>query len=603
MKKSYSESSIKGVSPFIGESRKNSQRSLGSSRRISVVPQVAPPVIEEPNPLLDDVRLRLSKLRKQQRIDEIEAQHILEQKRMEHDMFEAEVQDIISKKIKEMAQLEEDSQNNSLQSSPLRYGKSRGHGHIRHSGQSTPILAHDCTPPKKSPPFPHNSNPRSRPNSGTIPSSSVLSPISPAATPVAASRHENSRSPLPPLKIDSDDTNSEIDNNSLSSLNSLSYNSNLTSTGRPMLIIVKKIDINKQKILETVQEKLPSPKTENTEPLTPTAAFPASLIFRPDYYIEESIISSPIENNDKIGSTKQGQGCEVIGVSSGGSEGGSSGRVAMRTGAMVLSKHSSYSLTPLSSSSKSDNNDDNYTTTLSTNSNTNTTSNINNNTTSNRNNYMNNENGSSSKIQIGSKKHTNNSSNNSNSCSLKKAVSDITTLLRSNEDITQDNEKVKHQLEEEEVVVENEVVSSAKQQHIHQQHGIGEALIGLSVNQLRGSFIRQSQLQHQLQQHLQHNQNETFEEDLQLQLQQPGNPSSEKITSYTYNNTRTSIRRRGTNTRSSQQFRLNTPAELITQNNLAELQGTAILEARFGGWSSPAASSQSTKHSGASTFY
>ena len=592
MKKSYSESSIKGVSPFIGESRKNSQ---SWSRRKSVVPQVAPPVIEEPNPLLEDVRLRLSKLRKQQRVDEIEAQHILEQKRMEHDMFEAEVQDIISKKIKEMVQLEEDSQNNSLQSSPLRYGKSRGRGHIRypngyHSGQSTPVLAHDCTPAKKSPPFPHNSNPRTRPNSGTNPSSSGISPISPAAATVAASRHENSRSPLPPFKIDSDETNSEIDNNSLSSL---SCYSNLTSTGRPMLIIVKKIDINKQKILETVQEKLPSPKTENTESLTPTAAFPASLIFRPDYHIESPVIeSTSIENidiSDQIGSTAQKDVVVDRGVRRAVGEEGVVGAgyggvgVALRTGAMVVNKHSLPSLAPLSSSSKSDHNEENDTS--SSKSYTGLVSN---------NNFV------SGKSHISSKKHTYSSNNsnssslkkavsditNSNSSSLKRAVSDLTTLLPINDYYDQDNN--------EEQFEENEVVSSAQQQHI-----VGEALVGLSVSQLRGSFMRQSQLQHQLQQHLQHL-NEGFEE--QQQLQQPGNTSSEEIPSYTYNNTRTSIRRRGTNTRSSQVFRLNKPAELITQNNLAELQGTAILEARFGGWSSPTAS-QSTKHSGASTFY
>ena len=597
MKKSYSESSIKGVSPFIGESRKNSQ---GSSRRKSVVPQVAPPVIEEPNPLLEDVRLRLSKLRKQQRVDEIEAQHILEQKRMEHDMFEAEVQDIISKKIKEMVQLEEDSQNNSLQSSPLRYGKSRGRGHIRHpngyhSGQSTPVLAHDCTPPKKSPPFPHNSNPRTRPSSGTIPSSSGISPISPAAATVAALRHENSRSPLPAFKIDSDDTNSEIDNNSLSSLNSLSCYSNLTSTGRPMLIIVKKIDINKQKILETVQEKLPSPKTENTESLTPTAAFPASLIFRPDYHIESPVIESTstekIDISDEIGSTKQGGvvvggGVGAVGEGDGGSVitcGGGGVGVALRTGAMIVNKHSLPSLAPLSSSSKSDHNEDKDTS-----------------SSKSYTGLVNNNNVLSGKSHISSKKHTYSSNNsnssslkkavsditNSNSSSLKRAVSDLTTLLPINDYYDQDNN--------EEQFEENEVVSSAQQQHV-----VGEALVGLSVSQLRGSFIRQSQLQHQLQQHLQHL-NEGFEE--QQQLQQPGNTSSEEIPSYTYNNTRTSIRRRGTNTRSSQVFRLNKPAELITQNNLAELQGTEILEARFGGWSSPTAS-QSTKHSGASTFY
>lgn len=230
MHRSRSESAIRGVS---------FSRS-GSNSRVQVVEQSpvkppTPPSAEE-SALAEDVKRRLEILRREQYAKDIEAKFVEDQKILADMLLESQVQCVISRKIKEAAEFEE---SRSLQS--------------RCSCESSVITkigkrAHTaCTSSMSS----HSS---ALQGAQTYPSSSRIKFAGDINCP---EQHQ-----------DQDD---------LSEMHSVGSASMGSISRRPLLIVIKKTDIDKSVIQRKVQDRLPSPEKVYAQQFFPTPSCTASL--------------------------------------------------------------------------------------------------------------------------------------------------------------------------------------------------------------------------------------------------------------------------------------------------------------------------------------
>lgn len=270
-----------------------------------------PPLVRE-NSLLGDVRTRLHKLIADQQMEELETRFTQEQERLQRLLLQAEIQKVVTKKVKELNTIEESQSISSRLTARSRGVRTAGqdsahrssahsphpvmhrafttgstvhpdrHHHYRENSKSPPTIRQGASSPtlgkqgtispsshrSKSPPVAHV----------TIPSAHVSSLSSAekfnkthAGDSVYHNHHNNHKYDT---HLD-DDLNDDVSD--LGSQYSQGSLGSLSTNKRHALIIIRKTDINHREIRAIVNEKLPSPEKWAIEEQYTSPAFPALL--------------------------------------------------------------------------------------------------------------------------------------------------------------------------------------------------------------------------------------------------------------------------------------------------------------------------------------
>lgn len=252
--------------------------------RQSALLQLARPV-EEPNPLVESVRDRLSKLRDDLYTRDLEDKYVRDQRILENAMLEEEIQNVISHKIREAVELEE---SRSLQSGFVSSAPSR-----TNDGSSVQSKSTELTRSRAVHTFPGGVCPRQKEHGQVDQGTSFEPPDNDLFEHV------------------------EDDLTVTSGLGGVSLGSSWSSQKRPALIILRKSDINLMAIKDKVKERLPSPEKPTGDARYPTPSCTAALIAQEEKHKTYAALKQDMENkSDRLLRSRQ----RLLGVQEHGNE-------------------------------------------------------------------------------------------------------------------------------------------------------------------------------------------------------------------------------------------------------------------------------------------
>lgn len=265
------------------------------------------PPLERQNSLLNDVRCRLEKLRAEQRKRDLEESHQRKKDEMERALVDAEVQKLVTTKIKEQALWEDSRSVQSRQSSQGRFLRTAGSSNSAHGiklsirASSTPIrslntLGSDSFSPQN----------RATSHSDKFAGVSTFPSM-------AASRSGEDNSTLSKthsvhsvsVSSDLNDFDSCLDD--ISEMGSQNSFSTYSRVKRQPLIIIRAADVNKARIKAEVLEHFPSPEKILDDDTFTSAAFPA-LYRRNTHRVDSFGRMTPPQSPSKGGSASGSDG-------------------------------------------------------------------------------------------------------------------------------------------------------------------------------------------------------------------------------------------------------------------------------------------------------
>jgi hypothetical protein len=242
---------------------------------------VRPPPLERKNSLLDDVRIRLEKLRAEQQKADLELNHQLKREAMQKALVNEEIQNLVTLKIREMTTASDDGCSiQSRQSSQGRILRTAGNTSINgcQRASSTPNVGtiNNALSSKSTPTSRSANHSEKFVGAVTVPSlvsERLFADVSPLNKTYSMGTNKSKSFHIEGYEADVS-TSSFDDMSELGSQGS--YGSYMRIKRQP-LIVIKSKDIDQGRILAAVEEHLPSPEKVLEDSSFTSPAFPALL--------------------------------------------------------------------------------------------------------------------------------------------------------------------------------------------------------------------------------------------------------------------------------------------------------------------------------------